>query len=403
MSGAAAKDGARAREWVDEPEWLSDAAMDVEFDFDTTAPAHAIIDHARSVDVEDESALIMSATARRAMKAARAIDEQLEHEADMEQWNTQQQQQIYYRELERALEEEREARRISESARQQERKASEMLEASHKLLSTMLQTRSHSSPQTTPTGTRRDGGGSSNNTVVASPPSVRRFATTPPSTPVDEAPLPAEVVAQAVAAARALAEEASLSRRVGRLLKPVPPADALRQTAATRQATGWRLAAEAHAANRRGDSEAAAVGFEQSHAWWPASASVLSALNMRLKVGEPAVALLGYWMLLRDPTQRINATQRTMAQRKMVDANAALEIRWRQDREAALAPDDAPMLPTMPTLAASDVPPTQAAAPLAPRSGESEEAVRPSEGSATVWLLALWVVLAAWALRESLL
>ena len=413
----------------------------------------------------------MSAAAERAMEAARAMDLQRQLEAQRRQ----EEQLSHYRDLAAQLEDERTARRHSEAARLQERKASEMLEASHKLLSTMLQQSLVDSPAD---ASEPDGWSD-----ARASPSPRARAAQPHSSGGrsghgmrDEEPSAAapaapamEAVARAVAAAKALSEEASLRDRVERVLRPHAPVEAVGKSAASRRHMCAQLSARAHAANRRGDARCAAAGFADAHAWMPSTSALISSLNMHLKGGQPALALLGYWRLLNDSTLheaalRPTSSQRALVQRKMVDAADEVERLWLEEYISPpstpspprsplastprstltgapsssehgtdvleLAPMSAPTQPAprspspqtppgqQPAAQIEAPPPTTPhATPHATPIADGVRTVRreharaysghnvptsPVEGSGTVWLLALWVCLAAWALRESL-
>ena len=120
---------------------------------------------------------------------------------------------------------------------------------------------------------------------------VRALCTTRIVTAAD-APL---VPPGALAASAALQDAAAA--RLRPLIEPVP-LFAL-NSPSHRQRVQAQIADSAREANNSGAPARAAELFERAHSVLPTNALLISALNMRLKSGDPALALAGYGCALR--------------------------------------------------------------------------------------------------------
>ncbi|KAL1524497.1 hypothetical protein AB1Y20_019391 [Prymnesium parvum] len=127
----------------------------------------------------------------------------------------------------------------------------------------------------------------------------------------NDAPL---VPLEAIAASAALQEEAAPHLRA--LMQPVP-LFAL-NSPAHRQRVQSQIAESAREANTRGEFSRAAELFERANSVLPSNTLLISALNMKLKSGQPSVALAGYGRALR--LLSLTDSQREHVQRKMCEA-----------------------------------------------------------------------------------
>ena len=471
------------------PEWLAAAEIIAEI----RTPNKSLLDERRSAldEAAGPSTISHSVEAAHAMTRLQIGAAASDASPLLESRRREALKELQCRELEAKLEEEREARRRSEIHLEQERKAGAMLEASHRLLSTMLQhstANANASPPAPPPPPTPTPSWRTPPTRVAAAPAGRAEASAASSShdspsqldessPVAEPPpsVPLVDLDRAFHIARSVHADADaeMRRRVLRLIWPLPVPAALAQTSSARRATASNLAAMAHESNRSGQWSAAASGFERSHAWLPSSVQIVSCLNMHLKSGDGGarVALLGYWRLLEREgggadnettvggameaeglPVRLTPEQKSMVQRKFVAAAEEVVAEKRRRREAAVAerarvaagsyeavvaaanePTPHSPTPPPPQLQQQPLPPRpqlvamhsdpfiqreiiaqqQAAAitrqqatrqqPVEVEAPPPPQATTASDGSTTLYLLALWVVVAAWMLREALL
>ena len=118
---------------------------------------------------------------------------------------------------------------------------------------------------------------------------------------------------------------------VERIVHPPQRADV--DSAAQRAEMHDRLTKQAFAANAAGDTAEAASLFAQASGFDPRPTTILSHVNMRLKLGEYELAAACYERLLAGGT--LSDKARAVAQAKRADADAAVAEQRRRDLAAA--------------------------------------------------------------------
>lgn len=102
-----------------------------------------------------------------------------------------------------------------------------------------------------------------------------------------------------------------------------------------------RLTALGHATNAAGDHVMALTFFEAAFSAKDDAAALLSAINMRLKLGQLTLAAAVYTRLLEEPNKwGLGAQETELARRKLEEANEAAERRAREPRRVRPLEDE---------------------------------------------------------------